>query len=96
MRDNRYPIGGFRVTRFTIDLLERVAATYAEAFVGLLIASGFGIVGVADLSTVGKAAVSAIPAGLSALKAGLATLRGNPDSASLADLEAHPVAPPAG
>lgn len=70
--------------KFLIDLAERVAATYAQVFIGLLIISGFGADGVTDLSLVKKAAIAALPAALSALKGLIAKGTGNPDSASLA------------
>ena len=71
---------------FLIDLLERTIATYAEAFLGLLIASGLGTP--ADrMALLEKAAIAAIPAALAVAKAGLAKFKGDPNSASL-------VAPP--
>ena len=69
---------------FLIDLLERTIATYAEAFLGLLIASGLGTP--ADrMALLEKAAIAAIPAALAVAKAGLAKFRGDPNSASLAE-----------
>ena len=69
---------------FIVDLLERTIATYAEAFLGLLIASGLGTP--ADrMALLEKAAVAAIPAALAVAKAGLAKFRGDPNTASLAD-----------
>ena len=69
---------------FLIDLLERTIATYAEAFLGLLIASGLGTP--ADrMALLEKAAIAAIPAALAVAKAGLAKFKGGPNSASLAD-----------
>ena len=69
---------------FFIDLLERTIATYAEAFLGLLIASGLGTP--ADrMALLEKAAIAAIPAALAVAKAGLAKFRGDPNSASLAE-----------
>lgn len=63
---------------FLVDLAERAIATYVEAFLGLLIVSG-----VTDLSTLRTAAVAAVPAGLSVVKAGLARLIGDRESASM-------------
>jgi hypothetical protein len=76
--------------RYLLDLAERVIATYVEAFLGLVIASGFGVNGVVNLSLLQVAAVSALPAALAVVKAGLAKLKGDPATASLVD-----VAPPA-
>ncbi len=70
--------------RYIRDLVERVLSTYAQSFLGLLIASGFGVDGVLDLSLVVKAAVAALPAALSLLKGLLARTVGDKESASLA------------
>lgn len=70
--------------RYIRDLVERVTATYAQAFLGLLIASGFGVDGVLDLSSLRKAAIAAIPAALSLVKGLLARGVGDQESASLA------------
>lgn len=70
--------------RFFRDLSERVIATYAQAFLGLLLASGFGVDGVLDLSIVVKAGIAAIPAALSVLKGLIARSVGDKESASLA------------
>lgn len=71
-------------SRFIRDLVERVLSTYAQAFLGLLLASGFAVDGVVDLSLVVKAAVAAVPAALSLLKGLLARSVGDKGSASLA------------
>lgn len=71
--------------RFIVDLVERTASTYVETFLGLLLASGLDIAApVTRMAIIEKAAVAAVPAALTVLKAGLAKLRGNGDSASLA------------
>lgn len=70
--------------RFLRDLAERVGATYVQAFLGLLLASGFGVDGTVELSVVVKAAIAAIPAALSLLKGLLARSVGDRESASLA------------
>lgn len=71
--------------RYIIDLVERTVATYAETFVGLLIASGLDVAApVTRMAIVEKAAVAALPATLAVVKSGLARLRGNGDSASMA------------
>jgi hypothetical protein len=70
--------------RYIRDLVERVGSTYAQAFLGLLLASGVGVDGVLDLSTIKKAAIAAIPAALSLVKGLLARGVGDKESASLA------------
>jgi hypothetical protein len=70
--------------RFIRDLVERVASTYVQAFLGLLLASGFGVDGVLDLSLVVKAGIAALPAALSLAKGLLARSVGDKESASLA------------
>jgi uncharacterized membrane protein len=73
---------------FLRDAAERVVSTYLQAFLGLLIVSG-----VTDLDAIQSAAIAAVPAALSALKALLATKFGDPDSAAMLP-DPHP-APPA-
>lgn len=70
--------------RFIRDIAERVLSTYVQAFLGLLLASGFGVDGVLDLSLVVKASIAALPAALSLVKGLLATQVGDSQSASLA------------
>lgn len=71
--------------RFIVDLVERTVSTFAETFVGLLIASGLDVSGpVTRMAIVEKAAVAAIPSALAVLKGALAKLNGNGDSASIA------------
>ena len=70
--------------RFIRDIAERVLSTYVQAFLGLLLASGFGVDGVLDLSLVVKAGVAALPAALSLVKGLLARTVGDKESASLA------------
>lgn len=70
--------------RYIRDLVERVGSTYVQAFVGLLLASGFGVDGVLDLSLVVKAGIAALPAALSLVKGLLARTVGDQESASLA------------
>jgi len=52
-----------------VDVAERAAATYLEAFIGLLLASG-----VLDVSTLKAAAVAAVPAALSVIKSAVSVL----------------------
>jgi hypothetical protein len=54
------------------DTIERVVATWAEAFLGLLIASWSGAL---DWSVIETAAWSALPAALAVLKAAAASKR---------------------
>lgn len=63
--------------KFFIDLAERTAATYVEAFLGLLLAGS-----IVDLSTARAAAVAAIPAALAVLKGTLSGFIGSPTSAA--------------
>jgi len=58
------------VKRWALDTLERALATYAQAFIGLLIASPMLDL---DLSTVRALAVAALPAALAVVKAALAS-----------------------
>lgn len=71
--------------RFIVDLVERTVSTYVEVFLGLVLASGLDVSGpVTRMAIVEKAAVAALPAALTVVKSGLAKLRGNGDSASIA------------
>jgi hypothetical protein len=66
--------------KFVLDLVERTVATYAAAFLGLLLADGF------DLTSVGAlraAAVAAVPAALTVLKGAISTFVGDPTTAGL-------------
>lgn len=63
-----------------LDAAERVIATYVQAFLGLVIAAGLDAM---SMSTLKAAAVAALPAALSALKAVVARTVGSPDDASL-------------
>jgi hypothetical protein len=75
--------------KFLLDLLERAAATYAEALLGLLIATGTDVL---DLSKAKAAAIAAIPAGLSVVKSGLSSMVGTPGTASALPKGAEPPA----
>jgi hypothetical protein len=66
--------------RFLTDLVERVIATYATAFLGLLLANGFDLT---DLGAVKAAAIASIPAALSIIKGVLARFVGDPGTAAL-------------
>ena len=65
---------------FIKDLVERTVATYAQAFLGLLLASWSDAI---DVSTLRAAAVAAIPAALAVVKGFAAKSIGDPDSAAL-------------
>lgn len=75
------------------DALERVVATYVEAFAGLLIAAGTGLV---TLSSVKAAAVAAIPAAVAVVKTlAAARVSGTVSAASVApDPHAYPAVMP--
>ncbi|WP_435058531.1 hypothetical protein [Streptomyces sp. bgisy060] len=62
------------------DIAERSVLTYAEAFLGLLLASG--TTDIVDLSALQSAAVAAIPAGLAVVKGAIGTLLGRTGTAS--------------
>lgn len=67
---------------FLVDAAERVLVTYLEAFFALLITDGLELT---DLGALKLAAIAAIPAGLAALKAVVASAIGSPTSASLVE-----------
>ena len=67
---------------FLVDAAERVLVTYLEAFFALLITDGFNLT---DLGALKLAAIAAIPAGLAAVKAVIASAVGSPTSASLVE-----------
>lgn len=75
--------------RLLIDIAERTLFTYLEVFLGIVIADGFTD-GLVDMTVLQTAAVSALPAALAVLKGLIASRKGNPDSASMAD-EVQPV-----
>lgn len=64
---------------FLVDLVERTAATYAAAFIGLLLAGGFDFT---SLSAWQAAAVAALPAAVTVVKGGLGSLIGDRWSAA--------------
>jgi hypothetical protein len=68
------------MNRFVLDLTERVGATYALSFLGLLLADGFDLTSVGALKA---SAVAALPAALTVIKGILATFVGDPTSAAL-------------
>lgn len=71
-------------SRYVRDVVERVIRTYLQVFIGLLIASGFGVDGAVDLSVLATAAVAALPAVLSLIMSLLARGVGDSESASFA------------
>jgi hypothetical protein len=73
--------------KFLIDLTERVLSTWAEAFLGLLLAAWADVAVIGLLSVAETAAVASIPAALAVAKGGLARFRGDRENPSL-------VAPP--
>ncbi|MEU9606145.1 holin [Streptomyces sp. NPDC048057] len=62
------------MSRLVLDTIERTAGTYVVALLGLLLADGFDLT---DLSALKAAAIAAIPAGLSVLKAAVGSLIGD-------------------
>jgi hypothetical protein len=69
--------------RFTVDLLERLIATYAETYVGLWVASGLGAAYITDMSSWDKALVAFLPTAVALIKGLVAKGIGSPDSAAL-------------
>jgi hypothetical protein len=63
-----------------LDMVERTAATYLQAFCGLLLADSTNLL---DLGSVRAAAVAALPAALAAIKAAFALGLGSSGTASL-------------
>lgn len=70
--------------RYIIDVIDRFWRTYVQAFGSLLLASGFGMDGVIDLSTVKRAAIAAVAALISLGMSLVARTVGDKESASLA------------
>ncbi|MGW3072381.1 holin [Kitasatospora sp. NPDC001132] len=66
--------------KFILDLVERTVATYAVAFLGLLLADQFDLT---SLSALKAAAVAALPAALTVLKGAISTFVGDPTTAGL-------------
>jgi hypothetical protein len=64
------------------DLIERTAAAWALAFVGLLLAAGFDYT---DVSALKAAGLAAVPAALQVVYSFLASLVGDPKTAGLTD-----------
>jgi hypothetical protein len=65
--------------KLVIDVVERAAATYAVAFLGLVLADGFDLTSLGDLKAAG---VAALPAALSVIKGFFGTLIGDKRSAA--------------
>lgn len=63
-------------------LVELTAASWALAFVGLLLADGFDLT---DLSALKAAGLAAVPAGLQVVYGALAAFVGDPKTASFTD-----------
>lgn len=62
------------MSRLFLDTVERTVAAYVTTFLGLLLATGFDLT---DMSAVKAAAVAAIPAALSVVKAAVGVLVGD-------------------
>jgi hypothetical protein len=70
------------VKLYLVDLAERVGSTAAETFLATLIAAGVG--GLTDVSVYQKAGIAALAAGLAVLKGIIGKYVGDRSSASLA------------
>ncbi|MFJ6621321.1 holin [Kitasatospora sp. NPDC091335] len=68
------------MAKLIIDLVERTVATYAAAFLGLLLADGFDLTSISALKA---AALAALPAALTVVKGAVASRVGDPQSAAL-------------
>ncbi|WP_284711724.1 holin [Streptomyces rhizosphaericus] len=73
------------------DIAERTVATYLQSLLGLMVAAS--TTGMVSLSAWQAAAVSAIPAALSALKSTLGTALGRPGTASWLPVKRDPATP---
>jgi hypothetical protein len=62
------------MSRLILDTVERTLAAYATTFLGLLLADSFDLT---DLSAVKAAALAALPAALSVVKATVGSLFGD-------------------
>jgi Putative lactococcus lactis phage r1t holin len=72
--------------RYVLDLLERVAWTFLQAFLAQLVASGFfSVDNVTDLSILQKAGIAGIAAVLSFVKGLVARQIGSPYTAATLD-----------
>lgn len=70
------------------DVAERTALTYAEAFLGLLLAGA--ATDIVDLSVLQSAAVASIPAGLTVIKGAIGTRLGKFGTASWLPAKSDP------
>ncbi|MFF9204267.1 hypothetical protein ACF1AE_21100 [Streptomyces sp. NPDC014986] len=70
------------------DVAERTALTYAEAFLGLLLAGA--ATDIVDLSVLQSAAVASIPAGLTVIKGAIGTRLGKLGTASWLPAKSDP------
>ncbi|MFE5628485.1 holin [Streptomyces sp. NPDC056543] len=62
------------MSRLVLDTVERVVGTYAVTFLGLVLTDGFDLT---DLGAVKAAALAAVPAALSVVKAAIGSLIGD-------------------
>ncbi|MGW1278006.1 holin [Streptomyces tsukubensis] len=63
------------MSRLILDTVERTVAAYVTTLLGLLLATGFDLT---DISALKAAAIAAVPAALSVLKAAVGSLVGDP------------------
>ena len=68
--------------RYLLDIAERSAATYAEVYLGLWLASGLGVEFLTDLSSADKALTATLPTLLAVAKGVLARGVGSADTAA--------------
>lgn len=66
------------MSRIVLDVVERTIAAWATTFLGLLLAANFDLT---DVGAVKAAAIAAIPAALSVVKAAVGTVIGDPTTA---------------
>lgn len=77
-----------RASKLFADITERSVLTYAEAFLGLFLASD--MTSVISLSALESAAVAAIPAGLAVVKGAIGSLLGRAGTASWLPAKSDP------
>ena len=79
--------------RYLLDLGERVAKTFCQAFIATVTASGLGIGAMPDVSLLQKAAIAGLSAVVALIFGLLARWSGAPDSASFLPADTDPPQP---
>ncbi|MEU1309526.1 hypothetical protein ABZ419_11610 [Streptomyces cinnamoneus] len=77
--------------RFFLDLVERTLATYLTTYFGLLLADGFDLTSISALKA---AAIAALPAALTVVKAAIGSMVGAPHTAAWLPARKDPSAGP--